>query len=99
MSGWCRFLTVGDGLHRVTGCGAPAARTHDGDPQVGRVAQVVGRSGVGAGEIRLRPGGEMPDGEPVRAVTAIMAALDAVAPGAGCHCDTARVALVLAAPR
>ena len=73
-----------------------AARAHDGDPQGGRVAQIVRGSSVRAPISPLRLGGEMPDGEPVRAVTAIMAALDAVrarrgmslqhCPGRGCPC-------------
>src|SRR5436305_14055400 len=91
--GW---VTAADGgFHRVTGGGGPAARAHGGDPQGGRVAQVVRGSSVRTAISPLRLGGEMPDSEPVRAVTAIMAVLDAVAPGAGCHCGTARVLRVL----
>src|SRR5437016_3248627 len=94
--GW---VTAADGgFHRVTGGGGPAARAHGGDPQGGRVAQIVRGSSVRAAISPLRLGGEMPDGEPIRAVTATMAALDAVTPGAGYNCSTARVVLVLAVP-
>jgi hypothetical protein len=96
--GWGLFLAAGDGLHRVTGCGAAVAWTHGSDPQAGRVAQIVGRSGVGAGDFRLRLGREIPDGDPAHTVTALMTARDAVAPGEGCHCGRARVVLVLAVP-
>src|SRR6516225_5799448 len=86
------------GFHQVAGGGVPARRAHDGDPQGGRVAQVVRGSGVRAVIFPLRRGGDLPEGGPVRAVTAIMAALAADAPGAGSHCGSARLALVLAVP-
>ena len=95
MPGWGLFSAAGDRWHHVRGCGAPMARAHDSDPQAGGAAQIIGRSGAGAGVIRLRLAAEIPDGELLRAVTAIMAALDADAPGAGSHCGTARVVLVL----
>src|SRR6516165_10760081 len=84
-------------FHRVTGGGAPAARAHGGDPQGGRVAQVVGGSGVRAARVTLRLGRDISRAGSA-AVTAVMAALDAVAPGAGCHCGAARAVLVLAGP-
>src|ERR1035438_5501711 len=69
VAGWVLLTVAGDSLHHATGRGAPAARTHDGDPQARRAPQVVGRSGAGAGDFRLRAGGEIPDGDPARTIT------------------------------
>ena len=50
-------ITAGDGgLLRVPAGGALAARAHDGDPQGGGVAQVVGRGAVPALTILFRLG-------------------------------------------
>src|SRR5271169_5825438 len=84
-----RVTAADGGFHRVTGGGGPAARAHGGDPQGGRVAQVVRGSGVRPASVALRPGGEIPGGEPVRTVTVMMTALEAVTPGGGCHCGSA----------
>jgi hypothetical protein len=62
--GW--VTAVDGGFHRVTGGGGPAARAHDGDPQGGRVAQVVRGSSVRPAISPFRLGGEMSRGEPVR---------------------------------
>src|SRR5215472_12248069 len=86
------------GFHRVTGGGALVARAHGGDPQAGRVAQVVGGSSVRAAICPLRRGGGISRGGPAATVTAIMTALEAVAAGAGCHCGRTRVVLVRAVP-
>src|SRR5271169_741427 len=93
-----RVTAADGGFHRVTGGGGPAARAHGGDPQGGRVAQVVRGSSVRAAISPLRLGGGMPDGEPAATATVIMTALETVAPGAGCHCGAARVMLVRAVP-
>ena len=47
---------AGDGLHRVAGCGLPAARVHEGDPQAGGPPQIAGRRGVRAVARPLRLG-------------------------------------------
>jgi hypothetical protein len=50
--GW---VTAADGgFHRVTGSGASAARAHRGDPQGGRMAQIVRGSSVRAAISPLR---------------------------------------------
>ncbi len=49
----------------------------------GRVAQVVGGSGVRAAICPLRLGGDIPQGRPAATVRAIVTALEAVTPGAG----------------
>jgi 5-formyltetrahydrofolate cyclo-ligase len=60
----CGSVAVNERGARLTGGGGPAARAHDGDPQAGRVAQVVGRSGVRAATSSLRLAVEIPEGEP-----------------------------------
>ena len=59
------WVTAADGgFRQVAGGGAPAARAHGGDPQGGRVAQAVGRSGVRAAGVTLRLGGDIPEWDP-----------------------------------
>jgi hypothetical protein len=82
-SGWqLRALATGEGLDRVSGCDAPVAGAHGGDPYPGGPSQVVGRSAVRAADIRLRFRGESLGGEPAPAVAAMVAAYEAIEPGA-----------------
>ena len=91
-----RVTAADGGFHRVKGGGGPVARSHTVIPKAGRVAQVVGRSGVGAGDFRVRLGGDIPRVGSAATVTAVMAALDAVRarrgmsprcyPGGACPC-------------
>ena len=60
------------------------------------MAQVVGGSGIGAGDFRPRLGAGIPDGEPVVTVTVIMTALEAVTPSTGSESGSARIMFVCA---
>src|SRR5271165_2522377 len=92
-------VTAADGgFQQVAGGGGLAARAHGGEPQGGRVAQVVRGSGVRPASVPPRLGGEIPQGGPAAAATVIMTALEAVAPGGGSCCGSARIVLVLAVP-
>src|SRR5271169_1533216 len=86
--GW---VTAADGgFGQVTGGGGPAARAHGGDPQGGRVTQVVRGSSVRAASYPPRRGREIPQAGPAATLMAIMTAVEAVTPGAGTEPGRAR---------
>jgi len=89
LAGW----VLGAG-HRLV----PAAWAHGGDPHASRPPQIVGRSTVRAADSPLRLCGEIPQDGSAATVTGIMAALEAVSPGAGTGSGSARVVVVLAVP-
>ena len=94
----CRVLSTHEGLHQPSGCDAPAARAQGGDPHAGRPPQIVGRSAVRAATNPLRFRGEGLGREPVPAVTAIMPAHQAIAPGARTCSNGAPIRLLPAGP-
>jgi len=84
-----RVTAADGGFHRVTGGGGPAARAHGGDPQGGRVAQVVRGSGVRPASVPPRLGRAIPQGGPAATVTVIMTVLEAATSGGGSYCGGA----------
>jgi len=62
------------------------------------VAQVVRGSGVRPASVPPRLGGEIPQGGPAATATVIMTALEAVTPGGGSYCGSARIVLVRVVP-